>query len=213
MNPLVLILAGLIVFTWARWVRPSRSSPQGRSIATVPIPMLARARMHLVPGAMALVVAVALAVTDSAPWWIVVVPALSYGLLLLVPIRYVLTDAGIRLGPTEFRRWTEFAAVRRAPGGARLIGVQRGRGMHVWLSRSRGDDEFILFLKKTLQNAYKGARGEAFASPVQREPDLAGTGAGDRSPGNSSTFGTDWHVNEPLVTNQSALPSIETARH
>ena len=213
MNPLLLILAAIIAATWLRWIRPVRSPLEGTGIATVSIPILARARMHLVPGAMALVVAVALAIADAAPWWIVVVPVLSYGLLLLVPIRYVLTDAGIRLGPTEFRRWTEFAAVRRAPGGARLIGVQRGRGMQVWLSGSRGDDEFIHFLKKTLQAAYKGAYGESAAAPVEREQGFAGPGTGDRSAGSFSTFGAGWQVSEPLVTSPSAPPTIETARH
>ncbi len=150
------------------------------------IPILARARMHLASGTSALAVAVILAIAGTAPWWILAAPLFSYGLLLLLPIKYTLTDAGIRLGATEFRRWTEFAAVRRAPGGARLIGVQRGRGMHVWLSGSRGDDEFILFLKKTLQDAYKGGRGEVPAPSVPREQGFTGTG--DLSAGGFSGF-------------------------
>lgn len=158
MNTLVLILPVLIVLTWARWVRPGRSRLEGLRIATVPIPILARARMHLSAGALTLAVAVALASGGAASWWILALPTVSYVLQVLVPIHYTLTDIGLRLGWTAFHRWTEFAAVRRAPGGARLIGVQRGRGMHVWLSGSRGDDEFIHFLKQMIRGAYKGDR-------------------------------------------------------
>ncbi|MBA2248213.1 MAG: hypothetical protein H0W23_08795 [Chloroflexia bacterium] len=158
MNALVLILPVLIVLTWARWVRPGQSRLEGSRVATVPIPILARARMHLAAGALTAAVAVTLASVDAASWWILAVPAVSYILQVLVPIHYTLTDIGLRLGWTGFHRWTEFAAVRRAPGGARLIGVQRGRGMHVWLSGSRGDDEFIHFLKQMIRDAYKGDR-------------------------------------------------------
>ena len=70
--------------------------------------------------------------------------------------------------------------MRRAPGGARLIGVPKSRGMHIWLSGSRGDDEFLQFLRQTLKIAYKGTsvasarRSTQFAADP--EPD-AGTDA------------------------------------
>ena len=156
MNALILILPIVIALTWARLVRPGWTKLEGTRIAIVPIPILARIRMHLVPRMLAIIVAVALAVLDLVPWKVLLVPLFSNVLLILLPVKYTLTNAGIRLGWTAFRRWTEFAAVRRAPGGARLIGVQRGKGLHVWLSGSRGDDEFIHFLRTTIRNAYKG---------------------------------------------------------
>ncbi len=210
MTLLVLILPVVIILTWARRVRPGRRKLEGARIASVPIPVLARARMHLGSGALAMAVAVILATIDAVSWWILIVPALSYILMVLPRMHYTLTDAGIRLGLTEFRRWTEFAAVRRAPGGARLIGVQRGRGMHVWLSGSRGDDEFIHFLKQTMQGAYKGDSRSASVSEDQRGSTHAG--AASQAPGGFSAFTADGHVTELLVTNRSAPPEIEPVR-
>jgi len=156
MNPLLLLLPIVLILTWARLIRPGTNKLEGSRIVVVPIPLLARIRMHLVPAAPALAIAVVLAGLDEIPWWALLIPALSNVLLILLPVHYTLTNRGIRLGWMEFRRWTEFAAVRRAPGGARLIGMQRRRGMHIWLSGSRGDDEFIHFLKQTVRGAYKG---------------------------------------------------------
>jgi hypothetical protein len=122
----------------------------------MPLPLLAKIRMHSIPSATSLVIAIGLAATGNLPWWLVGLPVISTVLLLAIPVQYTMTDVGIRLGWTEFRRWTEFAGVRRARFGARLLGVGNGRGMAIWLSGSRGDDEFIHFLRQTLKNAYKG---------------------------------------------------------
>lgn len=156
MNALILFLPLILLLTWARLVRPGFNRLEGDHIAVVSIPLLARIRMHAVPSALAIAVAFMLAVLDLVPWWVLTIPVGSSTVLILLPVAYTLTTRGIRFGWTEFRRWTEFAGVRRAPGGARLIGVQRGRGMHIWLSRSRGDDEFLYFLKQTIRGAYKG---------------------------------------------------------
>jgi len=156
MNYLMLVLPLVLILTWARMYRPGRNTLEGQKIVVVPIPILARIRMNLVPGVLALAIAAVLAVLDVLPWWVLLIPAVSDVLLVLLPVQYTLTSVGIRIGWTEFRRWTEFAAVRRAPGGARMIGMQRGRTMHIWLSGSRGDDEFIHFLKQTIRGAYKG---------------------------------------------------------
>lgn len=182
MNMLILILPLVLILTWARLIRPGFNRIEGARIVVVPIPILARIRMHIMSGVLGLGIATTLAVLDMVPWWVLFIPAGSTVLQIVLPVRYTLTSAGIRLGWTEFRRWTEFAAVRRAPGGARLIGVQRGRGMHIWLSGSRGDDEFIHFLKQIIRGAYKGdaivipfpasQRGRSFAA----EDDHASTG-------------------------------------
>lgn len=189
MNALALILPAFIILSWARWVRPGRSRVEGTRIAVVPIPLLARARMHLAAGGLAMAIAIVLAGTDAASWWILAVPALSYVLQVSLPMRYTLTDIGIQLGFTEFHRWTEFAAVRRAPGGARLIGVQRGRGMHVWLSGSRGDDEFIHFLKQTIRSAYQGDR-TSIAVP-RKQHGRAFAADGDQASSGFSAFSAD----------------------
>lgn len=175
MNVLVLLLPLIIGLTWARLLRPGNRL-EGTTISVVPLPLLARLRMHIAPIVLSLVVGCVLAALDLMPWLVLGAPLISGTLLVLIPVRYTLTDTGIRLGWTGFRRWTEFAAVRRAPGGARLVGTQRSRGFHIWLSASRGDDEFLQFLRGTVQNAYKGTRIEGFPARTPRAaqaPDAA----------------------------------------
>ena len=156
MDPLVLLLPLVIGLTWARLIRPGFNKLQGTIILVSTLPLLARIRMHAIPGLAAIAIGLFLAIDDDMPWWAMVFPIVSNLLLLALPVKYRLTDVGIRLGRTSFRRWTEFAGVRRAPGGARLVGVHKSAGMHIWLSGSRGDDEFLHFLRQTVKNAYKG---------------------------------------------------------
>lgn len=153
---LTCLLAIVLALTWARLFRPVRKSVEGTTIRVVPLPLLAKIRMHWVPSIVAIGLAVGLALTGNLAWWMVALPAISTILLLSIPVRYTITDEGIRLGWTEFRRWTEFAGVRRARFGARLLGVSGGRGMYIWLAGSRDDDEFLHFLRQTQKNAYKG---------------------------------------------------------
>ena len=129
MNPLVLLLPLLILLTWARLIRPGSNKLQGSVILVEQLTLLSRLRMHVVPATLALLLG----------GWCV-----------------LNGEVGIRLGYTGFRRWTEFTGVRRAPGGARLVGLQRKPGMHIWLAGDRRDDEFLQFLRQTVKNAYKG---------------------------------------------------------
>lgn len=167
MNPLVLLLPLVIGLTWARLFRPGFNRLQGAPVLIVPLPLLARIRMHAVPALLALVLGFWLATLDDVPWWTALAPLASNSILIAMPIAYTLTDVGVRLGRTSFRRWTEFAGVRRAPGGARLAGVQKSLGMHIWLSGSRGDDEFLQFLRQCVKNAYKGQSGTV-SFPIAR---------------------------------------------
>jgi hypothetical protein len=145
-----------LLLTWARLIRPGFNTVQGTPILIETLPLLARMRMHAIPGLAALALGGWLALIGAMPWWAMAFPVISDILLMALPVKYTLTDVGIRLGWTSFRRWTEFAGVRRAPGGARLVGSQKTRGMQIWLSGSRGDDEFLQFLRQTVRNAYKG---------------------------------------------------------
>lgn len=189
MNFLVLLLPLIIGLTWARLFRPGNSL-EGKTLIVVPLPFLARFRMHIAPIASSFVVGLVLASLDLMPWLALTVPLISGALLLLIPVRYTLTDTGIRLGWTEFRRWTEFAGVRRAPGGARLVGAQRSRGFHIWLSASRGDDEFLHFLRQTVTNAYKGTRTDADPAPVPQASPLSDANQ-DAPPSHIAAFTAD----------------------
>jgi hypothetical protein len=188
MNPLVLLLPILMIASWARIVRPGQAV-EGRTVLVVRMPLLARLRMQAAPIVLTLTVGLALAVGNAMPWAALLAPILSSVLLVVVPVRYHLTDLGIRRGWTGFRRWTEFAGVRRAPGGARLLGVQRSRGMHVWLSDSRGDDEFLQYLRETVRDAYKGRRVMAF--PTSARPSGSGGDAPPESMSSVAAFSGD----------------------
>ncbi len=152
----MLILFGLILMSWLRVVRPGGGQPAGRVIHDARLPLLARLRMHAASGALAILGSMALTVAWDLPWWGPIVAALSSVVLVALPVRYRLTTLGIRSGWTPFRRWTEFAGVSRAPGGARLQGVPGARDLRIWLSGSRGDDEFVALLRRMIRGAYKG---------------------------------------------------------
>lgn len=156
MNVLFIPLAIVIALAWARLIRPGANTVIGATILVAPLPLLARLRMHAFPSIVVLALTAAIEIGGGAPLWFVVFPLASITAMMLIPVRYTLTPVGIRLGWTSFRRWTEFSGVRRAPGGARLIGLQRLGGMTIWLSGSRGDDEFLHFLRQTIKSAYKG---------------------------------------------------------
>ncbi len=149
-------LAMLIVLSWARVIRPSRRSISGAEIHDARLPLLAKLRMHLVACTVVLAAAVLLLAFGDLPWWGPVVAIVSNLGLVALPIRYTLSTTGIRCGWTPFRRWTEFAGVARAPGGARLQGAAGSRGMRIWLSDSRGDDEFVHLLRRMIRSAYQG---------------------------------------------------------
>lgn len=156
MTFLPFLLPIVIVLTWARLIRPGLNSLEGQVLLETRLPLLARVRMHVLPASSALILAVFLVIDQALPVWSLAFPIVSTILLVAVPVKYTLTDQGIRLGYSQFRRWTEFGGVRRAPGGARLLGMQRRAGMQIWLSGSRGDDEFLQFLRQTVKGAYKG---------------------------------------------------------
>jgi hypothetical protein len=163
----LLLLTIFIAFTWARLVRPGTNRLQGTTLLEVSLPLLARLRMHVLPATFALGIGLYLVFGQDLPVWTLAIPVVSDVLLIAIPVKYTITDQGIRLGLGAFRRWTEFAGVRRAPGGARLQGMQRQPGLHIWLSGSRGDDEFLQFLRQTIKDAYKG-KSSVIPFPVNR---------------------------------------------
>lgn len=159
MNYPTILLILIIALTWARLFRPVHKTVEGNTLRVADLPLLAKIRMHSVLSLVASVFATIAVATGALSWAALLLPILSTVLLLAIPVKYTITDQGIRLGWTGFRRWTEFAGVRRTRFGARLLGVHRKRGMNIWLSGSRGDDEFLHFLRQSQKNAYKGQFG------------------------------------------------------
>jgi hypothetical protein len=152
----LMLLSILILVSWLRVARPGNMRISGDVIHDARMPLLARLRMHAVPGGLALLAAIVFWLRWDLPWWGAIAALVSTVALVAMPIRYTLTTLGIRSGWTPFRRWTEFAGVSRAPGGARLQGVAGVRDKRIWLSGSLGDDEFVALLRQMIKGAYKG---------------------------------------------------------
>lgn len=160
MNVFLLIVFFIsILLPWMRVFESGSHFVEGEILQVVPLPLLARMRMHSVFVAIPIIAGVTLAILNVLPWIWVVIPVVSAAVLVALPMRYTLTSNGISRTFGRFRRWTEFGRVNRAPGGARLLPVSGTRGMRIWLSDSRGDDEFLLAIRSLIRNAYKGTPG------------------------------------------------------
>lgn len=153
---LSILLPILMLYSWVRLAGRGSHRFEGEPIGKMPLPLLARLYMHGLLVVTTLVIAVLLAVFDVMPWTWVLAPLVSGGLLIAVPLQYTLSERGIRRTFGTFRRWTEFAGVERAPGGARLKPLPSTRPARIWLSGSRGDDEFLQLMRTLIRNAYKG---------------------------------------------------------
>ena len=158
-------LAGLFGRVWVPWAR----RPRGTLVRRERLSLLGRLRMHAGPA----LIVLALAVGGWAVGWVPVeavrLAAAAIAVLLALPTRYTLTTEGIAVGRTPFRRWMEFGGVARRQGGVRLQGVTGARGMTVWLSGSRDDDEFVLLLRQLVRGSYKGSVGLTFAAEPSSE--------------------------------------------
>ncbi|MGI8404648.1 MAG: hypothetical protein ACR2OE_07770 [Thermomicrobiales bacterium] len=167
---LSLLLGITIIGNWLHIVRPFGGRLEGKVFLTVRLPLLARLRMHAMPALLGTALAIILVYLHGAPIWVIGVPLISSALAIALPAKYTLTNLGIRKGWTPFRRWTEFAGVSRARGGARLQGVHGSRSMRIWLSGSRGDDEFLQLLRQSIKNGYKGDRRTTVVSFTSTTP-------------------------------------------
>lgn len=169
MNVLLLLLFILtIVLPWVRTFERGSHFVEGEILQIVPLPLLARMRMNSGFAAAPVILGAALAMLNIMPWRWGLVAVVSAVVLLAMPMRYTLTSNGIRRTFGTFRRWTEFGRVNRAPGGARLLPVSGTRGMRIWLSGSRGDDEFLQMLRTLIRDAYKGIPKVVTIRPTQQ---------------------------------------------
>lgn len=159
-----------ILISWLRMFGVGSWNIDGTVIGTMPIPLLARIYMHAVPSGIAILVTIAAVVTGALPWWVLLAPILSAAALVALPLKYTLTEKGIRRTFGGFRRWTEFAGVERAYGGARLKSLRKSPPARIWLSGSRGDDEFLQLMRTLIRNAYQG-RSEVPSFPGNTEDD------------------------------------------
>jgi hypothetical protein len=148
-------LLAVMALYFASLVRPWPIHGRGPVIRREAVTLLGRLRMLGRP----LLLLVALAVVGwrlgHASVWAVAAVVVGAVALLAAPVSYTLTPEGIRLGRLPLRRWTEFAGVARRRWSVRLQGVG-ARGMTVWLSGDREDDEFVLLLRQLVRGSYQG---------------------------------------------------------
>lgn len=181
MTLLDLLLLLVVLLSFGRIYVPWASPPLGTVVLRRPLTLLARLRLHRGVALVAVAVAaVGVATGRVHPWSVLVAIALLV-VLLDLPVDCALTDLGIAVGRTRFRRWTEFGGVSRRPGGARLQGVAGTRRLTIWLADSRDDDDFVLLLRRCVRDAYKGDLRDA------GQPEAAG-GPNGASPPSSSAI-------------------------
>lgn len=150
------ILPFIPLAAWFLLVGWSPNTTEGDVLLEVPVPLLARLKMLSLPLVLGLVVLIFGLIMGDVAWWLVIVLMAIYSVVVSIPVSYSLTAVGIRTGKGVFRRWTEFAGVRRSPNGALLQGGQRAASYPIFLSGSREDDEFVHTLKILVRDSYKG---------------------------------------------------------
>jgi len=158
---LIVITLALFARVWVPW----GVSASGNLVSRETLSVLGRLRMHGPAASLLYLVAITLLVMDRIGLLSVLVVTGLLGLLLALPVRYVMTSQGIRAAWTPFRRWTEFGGVARRRGGVRLQGVAGARPLNVWLSGGRDDDDFVLLLRQLVRGSYKGQLGPEAAAP------------------------------------------------
>lgn len=177
--PIIPLAAWFLLVGW------SSNKPEGEVLLRVPVPLLARVKMLAMPFVLGLAVLVTGVVMREVPWWLMILSLAIYAAVLSIPISYTLTTIGICTGKGGFRRWTEFAGVRRSPSGAILQGGPRATSYPIFLSGNREDDDFVLTLKNLVRDSYQGKATE--------RDRLRGAGSSTQSGGETSTTSSMSH--------------------
>lgn len=160
-NTLVL---GSIVLMLARVYQPWVDRPGNALIPAFKVPLRARIRIQRF-NAYAFVGLMILAAVSgwlTGPFELFAL-ALAF-VVMLLPVRYTLTDEGIVLGRTAVRRWAEFSGMELKAGRVRLKGADDWRDMDVWLPRSGEDEAVIALLRRRVSTSRVGGAGALRAS-------------------------------------------------
>ncbi len=162
-----LLLASRVYVPWA-------GPTEGQIRRRMPEPIRARVRRLAVPLGLQLTLLTADSAFGWIPYW-VTAPALALTLAVLVaPIRYTFTDQGIAVGPTSFRRWTEFGGLSVRRGRIRLTAIDGLPGVEISLPGRFEDAEVVTELRALLRGAYKGAGADGpaqVATTAASDPD------------------------------------------
>jgi hypothetical protein len=161
-----LLLVSRVFVPWARPV-------EGRVLRRLPVPLRARLHRLIVPlAAMAAILAYDLA-RGWLPEWAALPALLLIVFVLAAPARYTISDQGIAVGLTPFRRWTEFGGLSVRRGRIRLKAISGLSGLDVWLPGRFEDAEVVTEFRRLLRDAYKGGAAPAVeppTAPIADEP-------------------------------------------
>ncbi|MEJ7761492.1 MAG: hypothetical protein WKF80_01735 [Thermomicrobiales bacterium] len=113
-----------------------------------------RQRMPLVVLALVAVGEVGLGVVPS---WELVVALLTAVVILVVPVRCVLSTEGVRIGWLPVRRWTEFGGLRVRRGTIHLQPISGSSGFEFPLRGRFEDGDLVAEVRGMITRAYKGA--------------------------------------------------------
>lgn len=159
MDPIIIALLVLLAFIPVRYLYSWGDTVPGTVIARVRLGWRERLWLHaaaLAVGAALLLLDVALGGPRPAPFLLA-----GCGLLLTVamPLHLTVTDQGVQLGRSRFRRWTEFAGLSANRNPIRLRAVSGGHHMTLRLSEAAAELEPIL--RRQIWTAYRGPQPES----------------------------------------------------
>jgi len=155
-----LLVVGRVYVPWARPI-------EGQVRVRLPVPLRAKVHRLALPLGLQLTLLLADAVFGWIPLW-ATVPALALSVVVFVaPARYTITDQGVAVGLTPFRRWTEFSGLSVRRGRIRLKAIRGLPGLEIWLPGRFQDAEVVTELRALVRDAYKGELARpATASPA-----------------------------------------------
>lgn len=177
-SPLGIVLIGIALTLMAlRTVTPWARRVEGRTLRRLPVPVLARIRRQWLPIGLLAAVSLVDAFTD----WVTLLyqsVALAIAVVFLsIPTRSVITDEGVRVGWTPFRRWTEFAGVNVRRGNILLQPISGLARLEIALPGRFDDAEVVSELRLLIRTSYQGARhlerDSAASDEEHRSPPLA----------------------------------------
>ena len=132
-------LALMVARVWMPWPRRAK----GKVLVRIPLALRGRVRLqrtnvYAIGGLLLLGSVGGWLPTGMELFTITVVLA-----LLFLPVSYTLTDAGIVVGHTPIRHWSEFRVVQARQGGLRLVGADDWRDMDLWLTGTALADQLL----------------------------------------------------------------------
>ena len=135
--------------------RPWVPAPDGARGYRRRVPVAGRLRLHRAPLLALGLICLAGWSVGALPPAVMAIAGLVALAILVVPVHYTVTTAGIALGRTPLRRWTEFGGLRVRGGRVRLLPVVGCAGMTVWVGRGRGREDFVLAMRGAIRRAYR----------------------------------------------------------